>query len=71
MGISGDSMHKRRTTGGKKKSWIKKRKYEVGRQAGNTKLVANEKSVRRIREQDSFTMLLTTSWFGQECYCST
>ncbi|GAA0144110.1 hypothetical protein Leryth_014912 [Lithospermum erythrorhizon] len=49
MGISRDSMHKRRATGGKKKSWRKKRKYELGRQPGNTKLVPNEKTVRRIR----------------------
>ncbi|KAK1313471.1 40S ribosomal protein S8 [Acorus calamus] len=48
MGISQDSMHKRRTTGGKKKAWRKKRKYELGRQPGNTKL-SNNKSVRRVR----------------------
>ncbi|KAF9610981.1 hypothetical protein IFM89_026261 [Coptis chinensis] len=48
MGISRDSMHKRRATGGKKKSWRKKRKYELGRQPANTKLSSN-KTVRRIR----------------------
>ncbi|XP_059448135.1 small ribosomal subunit protein eS8 [Corylus avellana] len=48
MGISRDSMHKRRATGGKKKAWRKKRKYELGRQAANTKLSSN-KTVRRIR----------------------
>ncbi|CAJ2635052.1 40S ribosomal protein S8-like [Trifolium pratense] len=48
MGISRDSMHKRRETGGKKKSWRKKRKYELGRQPANTKLSSN-KTVRRIR----------------------
>nr|ACJ83894.1 unknown [Medicago truncatula] len=47
MGISRDSMHKRRATGGKK-SWRKKRKYELGRQPANTKLSSN-KTVRRIR----------------------
>ncbi|KAL6538466.1 40S ribosomal protein [Orobanche gracilis] len=30
MGISRDSIHKRRATGGKKKAWRKKRKYELG-----------------------------------------
>ncbi|KAF8391898.1 hypothetical protein HHK36_022238 [Tetracentron sinense] len=48
MGISRDSMHKRRATGGKKKAWRKKRKYELGRQAANTKLSSN-KTVRRVR----------------------
>ncbi|KAL2540792.1 40S ribosomal protein S8-2 [Abeliophyllum distichum] len=49
MGISRDSMHKRRATGGKKKVWRKKRKYELGRQPANTKLEPNKKTVRRIR----------------------
>ncbi|XP_072999211.1 small ribosomal subunit protein eS8-like [Typha latifolia] len=48
MGISRDSMHKRRATGGKKKAWRKKRKYEMGRQPANTKLSSN-KTVRRVR----------------------
>ncbi|PWA36966.1 hypothetical protein CTI12_AA594960 [Artemisia annua] len=48
MGISRDSMHKRRATGGKKKAWRKKRKYELGRQAANTKISSN-KTVRRVR----------------------
>ncbi|XP_057963525.1 small ribosomal subunit protein eS8-like [Malania oleifera] len=48
MGISRDSMHKRRATGGKKKAWRKKRKYELGRQPANTKL-SSDKTVRRIR----------------------
>ncbi|KAH7576406.1 hypothetical protein JRO89_XS01G0055400 [Xanthoceras sorbifolium] len=48
MGISRDSIHKRRATGGKKKAWRKKRKYELGRQPANTKLSSN-KTVRRIR----------------------
>ncbi|KAJ3674714.1 hypothetical protein LUZ60_005330 [Juncus effusus] len=48
MGISRDSMHKRRETGGKKKAWRKKRKYEMGRQPAMTKLSSN-KTVRRIR----------------------
>uniref|UniRef100_A0A0A9DJ60 40S ribosomal protein S8 n=1 Tax=Arundo donax TaxID=35708 RepID=A0A0A9DJ60_ARUDO len=48
MGISRDSMHKRRATGGKQKTWRKKRKYELGRQPANTKLSSN-KTVRRMR----------------------
>ncbi|KVH99193.1 40S ribosomal protein S8-like [Cynara cardunculus var. scolymus] len=48
MGISRDSMHKRRATGGKKKAWRKKRKYELGRQPANTKISSN-KTVRRVR----------------------
>jgi len=48
MGISRDSMHKRRATGGKMKAWRKKRKHELGRQPANTKLSSN-KTVRRVR----------------------
>eukprot|EP00270_Netrium_digitus_P005324 TRINITY_DN169_c0_g1_i1.p1 TRINITY_DN169_c0_g1~~TRINITY_DN169_c0_g1_i1.p1 ORF type:complete len:228 (+),score=70.05 TRINITY_DN169_c0_g1_i1:64-747(+) len=48
MGISRDSLHKRRATGGKKKPWHKKRKYDMGRQPAMTKLSAN-KTVRCIR----------------------
>eukprot|EP00250_Pteridium_aquilinum_P025292 c3050_g1_i1 orf=198-866(+) len=48
MGISRDSTHKRRATGGKKKTWRKKRKYELGRQSAMTKLSSN-KTVRKIR----------------------
>eukprot|EP00249_Psilotum_nudum_P010930 c22855_g1_i1 orf=301-969(+) len=48
MGISRDSVHKRRATGGKKKAWRKKRKYELGRQPAMTKL-SSDKTVRRIR----------------------
>ncbi|KHG00902.1 40S ribosomal S8 [Gossypium arboreum] len=42
MGISRDSMHKRLATGGKKKAWRKKRKYELGRQPANPKLSTNK-----------------------------
>eukprot|EP00271_Cylindrocystis_brebissonii_P008900 TRINITY_DN23425_c0_g1_i1.p1 TRINITY_DN23425_c0_g1~~TRINITY_DN23425_c0_g1_i1.p1 ORF type:complete len:241 (+),score=68.66 TRINITY_DN23425_c0_g1_i1:72-725(+) len=48
MGITRDSLHKRRSTGGKKKVWHKKRKYEMGRQPAMTKLSSN-KTVRRLR----------------------
>ncbi|KAG5311975.1 RS8 protein, partial [Acromyrmex insinuator] len=38
MGISRDHWHKRRATGGKRKPIRKKRKFELGRPAANTKL---------------------------------
>ncbi|CAN7998960.1 unnamed protein product [Ixodes hexagonus] len=38
MGISRDHWHKRRKTGGKRKPLRKKRKFELGRPAANTKL---------------------------------
>merc|ERR1712212_925077 len=47
MGISRDHWHKRRATGGKRKQPHKKRKYELGRPAANTKLAA--KRVRPVR----------------------
>lgn len=37
-GISRDHWHKRRPTGGKRKPIRKKRKFELGRPAANTKL---------------------------------
>merc|ERR1711943_120701 len=48
MGISRDSLHKRRATGGKLKPWRKARKHELGRQPANTKLAAS-KDVRQVR----------------------
>jgi len=48
MGITRDSLHKRRSTSGTKKKWHKKRKFEMGRQPAMTKLSAN-KTVRRLR----------------------
>uniref|UniRef100_A0A2I3GE60 Small ribosomal subunit protein eS8 n=1 Tax=Nomascus leucogenys TaxID=61853 RepID=A0A2I3GE60_NOMLE len=38
MGISRENWHKRRKTGGKRKPYHKKRKYELGRPAANTKI---------------------------------
>ncbi|MRI72308.1 hypothetical protein FDP56_18210 [Enterococcus casseliflavus] len=38
MGIFQDNWHKRRKTGGKRKPYHKKRKYELGRPAANTKI---------------------------------
>ncbi|KAF5842911.1 40S ribosomal protein S8 [Dunaliella salina] len=48
MGISRDSEHKRRLTGGRKKAWRKKKKYEMGRQPAMTKLSSNV-AVRKLR----------------------
>eukprot|EP00300_Choanocystis_sp_HF-7_P024012 c25405_g1_i1.p3 GENE.c25405_g1_i1~~c25405_g1_i1.p3 ORF type:complete len:213 (-),score=38.96 c25405_g1_i1:21-659(-) len=51
MGISRDSRHKRRATGGKRAAWRKKRKFELGRQPASTKLAlaGMEKCVRTVR----------------------
>jgi small subunit ribosomal protein S8e len=49
MGISRDSIHKRRLTGGKQKKWRKKRKYELGRQSSNTKIGLKRISLVRTR----------------------
>lgn len=48
MGISRDSLHKRRATGGKQNKYRKKRKYELGRQPAMTKL-SSHVCVRRVR----------------------
>merc|ERR1712167_312036 len=47
MGISRDSFHKRRKTGGKLTAWRKKRKFELGRQPAGTKI--GHKRVRSVR----------------------
>merc|ERR1711881_437491 len=47
MGISRDSFHKRRKTGGKLTAWRKKRKFELGRQPAGTKI--GHKRVRTVR----------------------
>eukprot|EP01104_Vermistella_antarctica_P002453 TRINITY_DN12698_c0_g1_i1.p1 TRINITY_DN12698_c0_g1~~TRINITY_DN12698_c0_g1_i1.p1 ORF type:complete len:211 (-),score=65.99 TRINITY_DN12698_c0_g1_i1:74-679(-) len=47
MGISRDSLHKRRATGGKRALIRMKRKYELGRPAANTRL--GPKRVRSVR----------------------
>eukprot|EP00999_Lentomonas_sp_LEN2_P000827 NODE_1827_length_725_cov_82.155518_g1777_i0.p1 GENE.NODE_1827_length_725_cov_82.155518_g1777_i0~~NODE_1827_length_725_cov_82.155518_g1777_i0.p1 ORF type:complete len:241 (-),score=53.18 NODE_1827_length_725_cov_82.155518_g1777_i0:1-615(-) len=49
MGISRDSLHKRRSTGGKKPQWIKKRKHALGRQAAMTKIGQNRVHSVRTR----------------------
>jgi small subunit ribosomal protein S8e len=47
MGITRDSLHKRRLTGGKKPQYHKKRKYDMGRQMSMTKIGA--KRLRSVR----------------------
>ena len=47
MGISRDSRHKRRNTGGKRHMKKKKRKFELGRPAADTKM--GEKRVHKVR----------------------
>ncbi|XP_068735749.1 small ribosomal subunit protein eS8-like [Montipora capricornis] len=49
MGISRDSWHKRRSTGGKKKAIRKKRKYELGRPPANTKIGSKRIHLVRTR----------------------
>jgi len=49
MGISRDHQHKRRATGGKRKPIRKKRKFELGRPAANTKLGARRIHTVRVR----------------------
>ena len=51
MGISRDSRHKRRATGGRMPIHKKKRAFEKGRPIAHTKLVEDQKNVkiRRIR----------------------
>jgi len=50
MGISRDIRHKRRATGGRRNfGKKKKRKFELGRQPANTKLVPGERRVHLVR----------------------
>jgi len=49
MGISRDSRHKRRNTGGRKANLKKKRLYESGRPSANTKLGATRIHIVRVR----------------------
>lgn len=49
QGISRDSLHKRSHTGAKRAQIRKKRKFELGRQAANTKIGAKRIHVVRVR----------------------
>uniref|UniRef100_A0A8B9IR06 40S ribosomal protein S8 n=1 Tax=Anser cygnoides TaxID=8845 RepID=A0A8B9IR06_ANSCY len=48
-GISRDNWHKRRKTGGKRKPYHKKRKYELGRPPANTKIGPRRIHTVRVR----------------------
>jgi len=49
MGISRDSFHKRRKTGGKLTPWRKKRKFELGRPPSMTKIGGTRIHTVRVR----------------------
>ncbi|AFP65529.1 40S ribosomal protein S8 (nucleomorph) [Chroomonas mesostigmatica CCMP1168] len=49
MGISRDILHKKKSTGGKKRIWRKKRKHELGRPSANTKIGNKQISLIRVR----------------------
>jgi len=49
MGISRDSRHKRRLTGGRMPVHKKKRAFEKARPVSNTKLVNDKARIRRVR----------------------
>merc|ERR1712054_116781 len=53
MGISRDSFHKRRKTGGKLTPWRMKRKFELGRQSSETKI--GHKRIRTVRTRGGNT----------------
>jgi small subunit ribosomal protein S8e len=49
MGISRDTLHKKKLTGGKKRIWRKKRKHELGRPPANTRIGNKQISLIRVR----------------------
>merc|ERR1712205_150127 len=53
MGISRDSFHKRRKSGGKLTPWRMKRKFELGRQPSETKI--GHKRIRTVRTRGGNT----------------
>merc|ERR1711890_188893 len=74
MGISRDSLHKRRATGGKRPQTRKKRAYEAGRPSAMTRLMPHRVHLVRTRGQPrrsaersvllmSFITHQTTNWF--------
>jgi small subunit ribosomal protein S8e len=72
MGISRDSLHKRRLTGGKKPQYHKKRKYDMGRQMAMTKIGAKRIHSVRVRggNQKFRAIRLDTgnfSWGSEVC----
>ncbi|CAB3379678.1 small ribosomal subunit protein eS8 [Cloeon dipterum] len=72
MGISRDHWHKRRATGGKRKPLRKKRKFELGRPAANTKLGPHRVHTVRTRGGNSKFRALRLdtgnfSWASEGC----
>jgi small subunit ribosomal protein S8e len=72
MGISRDSLHKRRLTGGKKPQYHKKRQYDLGRQMAMTKIGAKRIHSVRVRggNKKFRAMRLDTgnfSWGSEVC----
>jgi len=75
MGIGRDSWHKRRATGGRKPQMHKKRKFELGRQKSNTKLINNDDvrihTVRTMGGNRKFRALRLNSgnfgWASEGC----
>ncbi|MBA0716521.1 hypothetical protein Golax_015345 [Gossypium laxum] len=63
-------MRKRLATGGKKKAWRKKRKYELGRQSANPKLSTNKTVRIRIHGGNRYVACLRLDtgnhWWGSE-----
>merc|ERR1711861_61462 len=53
MGISRDSFHKRRKSGGKLTKWRMNRKFELGRQASNSRI--GHKRIRTVRTRGGNT----------------
>nr|XP_045014798.1 40S ribosomal protein S8-like [Jaculus jaculus] len=71
MGISQDNWHKRRKTGGKRKPYHRKRKYELGRPAANTKIGPRRRHTVHVRGGNKKCRALrldvgNSSW-GSEC----
>merc|ERR1712050_324953 len=77
MGISRSSIHKRLTTGGRRRHWRKSRKYELGRPAANTKLGNKPKIIlKRVRGGNfKFKGLIldhgNMSWGSEAISCKT
>ncbi|KAI9359260.1 ribosomal protein S8e/ribosomal biogenesis NSA2 [Zopfochytrium polystomum] len=72
MGISRDSRHKRSATGAKRAHYRKKRKFELGRQAANTKIGAKRIHKVRVRGgNEKFRALRLDSgnfaWGSEHC----
>jgi small subunit ribosomal protein S8e len=76
LGISRDSRHKRSATGAKRAQYRKKRKFEMGRQAANTKIGAKRIHVVRVRGGNTKFRALRLesgnfSWGSQATTCKT